>query len=44
MSYKICKLFITADEHNTMFDGSYKQFIYLDKIMLRFISMHKYVM
>jgi len=31
-------LFIAADKHNSMFEGSYKQFIYLDKLMLRFIG------
>jgi hypothetical protein len=38
------KLCIVADIHNIMFDGNCKQFIYLDKVMLRFISMYKCVM
>jgi len=38
MSYKIYKLFIDADKHNTVFDGSHKQFIYPDKVMFRIIS------
>jgi len=34
------KLFVAAYKHYNMFDGSHKQFIYLDKVMLRFISMY----